>query len=171
MLNEEISCQIEIYVWENHGFLLLSFLGLVPIHHGRKLTKPPYLKTVEWSNWYVFWAEEKVIPGRKLESNYMQAKDEFLSKVFVPSTPSLLKYAITKVRPQYPQYYVICPSPNISYQAHNMTLIISLFLLALAILFSDLLDLYIHTFRCHLELVWHRRLLAILLDFLISSFR
>ncbi|XP_012078354.1 probable 6-phosphogluconolactonase 1 [Jatropha curcas] len=46
-----------------------------------KLTNSPYLKTVEWRKWYVFWAEENVVPKRHPDSIYWQTKEYFLSKV------------------------------------------------------------------------------------------
>ncbi|KAL5992933.1 hypothetical protein ACLOJK_013852 [Asimina triloba] len=47
----------------------------------RKLTKAPYVKTVDWSKWHVFWAEENVVAKKHPDSNYKQAKEGLLSKV------------------------------------------------------------------------------------------
>ncbi|XP_058089662.1 probable 6-phosphogluconolactonase 2 [Magnolia sinica] len=47
----------------------------------RNLTKAPYVKTVDWSKWHVFWAEENVVAKKHPDSNYKQAKEGFLSKV------------------------------------------------------------------------------------------
>ncbi|KAF7809027.1 putative 6-phosphogluconolactonase 2 [Senna tora] len=51
-----------------------------------KLCESPYNKTVEWSKWYVFWADERLVPKNHAHSNYKLAKDAFLSKV--PIVPS-----------------------------------------------------------------------------------
>ncbi|KAK9291570.1 hypothetical protein L1049_019518 [Liquidambar formosana] len=47
----------------------------------RKLTEPPYIDSVEWSKWHVFWVDERVVPKDHPESNYKLAYDSFLSKV------------------------------------------------------------------------------------------
>lgn len=47
----------------------------------RKLLEPPYNKTVDWSKWYVFWADERVVAKTHADSNYKLAKDGLLSKV------------------------------------------------------------------------------------------
>ncbi|KAI5073821.1 hypothetical protein GOP47_0011834, partial [Adiantum capillus-veneris] len=46
-----------------------------------KLCEPPYLKTIDWSKWHVFWADERVVPRNHQDSNYKLAKDGLLSKV------------------------------------------------------------------------------------------
>uniref|UniRef100_A0A803L2E4 Probable 6-phosphogluconolactonase n=1 Tax=Chenopodium quinoa TaxID=63459 RepID=A0A803L2E4_CHEQI len=40
--------------------------------------------SVDWSKWYVFWVDERVVPKDSSESNYKLAYDEFLSKVPIP---------------------------------------------------------------------------------------
>ncbi|KAJ8625527.1 hypothetical protein MRB53_034057 [Persea americana] len=47
----------------------------------RKLAKAPYVKTMDWSKWHVFWAEENVVAKKHPDSNYKQAKEGLLSKV------------------------------------------------------------------------------------------
>ncbi|KAJ6677408.1 6-PHOSPHOGLUCONOLACTONASE [Salix viminalis] len=51
----------------------------------RKLTLPPYVDSVEWSKWHVFWVDERVVPKNHVDSNYKLAFDGFLSKVPIPS--------------------------------------------------------------------------------------
>ncbi|KAL6656369.1 hypothetical protein ACP70R_007195 [Stipagrostis hirtigluma subsp. patula] len=51
----------------------------------RKLTEPPYLESVDWSKWHVFWVDERVVPKDHEDSNYKLALDGFLSKVPVPT--------------------------------------------------------------------------------------
>lgn len=47
----------------------------------RKLCQAPYLKTIDWANWHVFWADERAVSKNHVDSNYKLAKDTFLSKV------------------------------------------------------------------------------------------
>jgi 6-phosphogluconolactonase len=49
-----------------------------------KLTEPPYLESVDWSKWHVFWVDERVVPKDHEDSNYKLAFDGFLSKVPIP---------------------------------------------------------------------------------------
>nr|CAB3454026.1 unnamed protein product [Digitaria exilis] len=51
----------------------------------RKLTEPPYLESVDWSKWHVFWVDERVVPKNHEDSNYKLAFDGFLSKVPIPT--------------------------------------------------------------------------------------
>ncbi|KAJ0026078.1 hypothetical protein Pint_08243 [Pistacia integerrima] len=52
-----------------------------------KLTRPPFLKTVDWSKWHVFWAEENVVPDKRHpDSFYRQAAEAFISKVPIMPT-------------------------------------------------------------------------------------
>lgn len=47
----------------------------------RKLVEPPYLDTVDWSKWLMFWVDERVVPLDHEDSNYLLASRGFLSKV------------------------------------------------------------------------------------------
>ncbi|KAK7309894.1 hypothetical protein RJT34_06993 [Clitoria ternatea] len=58
-----------------------SLIGLLG-----KLCEAPYNKTVDWSKWYIFWADERVVAKNHVDSNYKLAKDGLLSKV--PVVPS-----------------------------------------------------------------------------------
>ncbi|KAF0924375.1 hypothetical protein E2562_010051 [Oryza meyeriana var. granulata] len=51
----------------------------------RKLAEPPYLDSVEWSKWHVFWVDERVVPKDHEDSNYKLALDGLLSKVPIPT--------------------------------------------------------------------------------------
>uniref|UniRef100_A0A7N0TS01 Glucosamine/galactosamine-6-phosphate isomerase domain-containing protein n=1 Tax=Kalanchoe fedtschenkoi TaxID=63787 RepID=A0A7N0TS01_KALFE len=53
-----------------------SLIGLMG-----KLCEAPYDKTVDWSKWYVFWVDERVVAKNHVDSNYKLAKEAFLSKV------------------------------------------------------------------------------------------
>jgi 6-phosphogluconolactonase len=50
----------------------------------RKLVEPPYIDSVEWSKWHMFWVDERVVPKDHEDSNYKLAFDGFLSKVPIP---------------------------------------------------------------------------------------
>uniref|UniRef100_A0A1J3EZZ4 Probable 6-phosphogluconolactonase n=1 Tax=Noccaea caerulescens TaxID=107243 RepID=A0A1J3EZZ4_NOCCA len=49
-----------------------------------KLVKPPYIGSIEWSKWHVFWVDERVCSWEDPDSNYKLAMDGFLSKVPIP---------------------------------------------------------------------------------------
>ncbi|WOK92295.1 putative 6-phosphogluconolactonase 1 [Canna indica] len=57
------------------GGSLISMMG--------KLCEAPYNKTVDWTKWYVFWADERAVAKNHVDSNYKLAKDAFLSKVSI----------------------------------------------------------------------------------------
>ncbi|CAN1314155.1 Probable 6-phosphogluconolactonase 1 [Linum perenne] len=52
-----------------------SLIGLMG-----KLCEAPYSKTVDWSKWYIFWVDERVVSKSHADSNYKLAKDGLLSK-------------------------------------------------------------------------------------------
>lgn len=47
----------------------------------RKLLEPPYIDSIDWSKWHVFWVDERVVPKDHEDSNYKLAFDGFLSQV------------------------------------------------------------------------------------------
>ncbi|KAI3457957.1 hypothetical protein Pfo_014620 [Paulownia fortunei] len=51
----------------------------------RKLVEPPYIDSVDWSKWHVFWVDERVVPKDHPDSNYLLAFNEFLSKIPIPA--------------------------------------------------------------------------------------
>ncbi|KAL8534633.1 hypothetical protein ACS0TY_010600 [Phlomoides rotata] len=51
----------------------------------RKLVEQPYIDSVGWSKWHVFWVDERVVPKDHPDSNYFLAYTEFLSKVPIPA--------------------------------------------------------------------------------------
>ncbi|XP_030455108.2 probable 6-phosphogluconolactonase 2 [Syzygium oleosum] len=86
--SEELSTGLADYVHrvsesalrERSSFSLALSGGDIPERLG-KLASLPYLRTVEWSKWHLFWAEEIVVPKRHPDSFYMQSKHHFISKV------------------------------------------------------------------------------------------
>ena len=41
----------------------------------------PYIDSIEWGKWHVFWVDERVVPKDHVDSNYKLAYDGFLYKV------------------------------------------------------------------------------------------
>ncbi|CAH1449092.1 unnamed protein product [Lactuca virosa] len=52
----------------------------------RKLTEPPYVDSIDWSKWSIFFLDERVVPLNHPDSNYKLAYDGFLSKVPIPES-------------------------------------------------------------------------------------
>ncbi|XP_019189098.1 PREDICTED: probable 6-phosphogluconolactonase 4, chloroplastic [Ipomoea nil] len=50
-----------------------------------KLLEPPYINSVDWSKWHIFWVDERVVPKDHPDSNYLLAYNGFLSKVPIPA--------------------------------------------------------------------------------------
>ncbi|KAM7252817.1 hypothetical protein ACFE04_025435 [Oxalis oulophora] len=92
--SEELCCGLAEYLYEisesaikEFGYFSLVISGGEHILNClSKLSKGPYLKMVDWSKWYVFWAEENVVPKIHPHSLYKQAYDAFISKVSIPSS-------------------------------------------------------------------------------------
>ncbi|KAF3636080.1 putative 6-phosphogluconolactonase 4, chloroplastic [Capsicum annuum] len=51
----------------------------------RKLVERPYIDSIDWSKWHVFWVDERVVPKDHPDSNYLLAYDAFLSKIPIPA--------------------------------------------------------------------------------------
>lgn len=49
----------------------------------RNLCEAPYLESVNWAKWHVFWADERVVKKDHPDSNYKLAWDGLLSKVIL----------------------------------------------------------------------------------------
>ncbi|XP_072957140.1 probable 6-phosphogluconolactonase 2 [Typha angustifolia] len=82
-LAEYIACISEISVRERGSFAIaLSGGSLVDLIG--KLSGTPFLWTVDWSKWHIFFTDERAVAKNHMDSNYKQVKDAFLSKVPVP---------------------------------------------------------------------------------------
>ncbi|OWM75521.1 6-phosphogluconolactonase 3, chloroplastic-like [Punica granatum] len=68
------------FVKEKGAFTVVLSGGYL-INSIRKLIQVPFVSLVDWSKWYVFWVDERVVPKYHKESNYKLAYDGFLSKV------------------------------------------------------------------------------------------
>ncbi|PKU70180.1 probable 6-phosphogluconolactonase 1 [Dendrobium catenatum] len=81
-LAEYIAQLSEVSVRER-GFFTIALTGGSLISLMGKLSEAPYNKTVDWTKWYVFWADERAVAKNHVDSNYKLTKDGFLSKVSV----------------------------------------------------------------------------------------
>ncbi|KAG1360654.1 putative 6-phosphogluconolactonase 4, chloroplastic [Cocos nucifera] len=69
---------------QERGAFTLVISGGSLIKSLRKLVDSPYLESVDWTKWHVFWVDERVVPKDHADSNYKLAYDVFLSKVPIP---------------------------------------------------------------------------------------
>ncbi|KAL2226111.1 UNVERIFIED_CONTAM: putative 6-phosphogluconolactonase 2 [Sesamum indicum] len=63
------------------GDLLLSLNNFELLAVSRKLCEAPYIKTIDWAKWHIFWADERVVAKSHADSNYKLAKDGLFAKV------------------------------------------------------------------------------------------
>ncbi|KAK1437481.1 hypothetical protein QVD17_03272 [Tagetes erecta] len=52
----------------------------------RKLLEAPYVSSIDWAKWLIFFLDERVVPLDHPDSNYKLAYDGFLSKVPIPKS-------------------------------------------------------------------------------------
>ncbi|GFY84036.1 NagB/RpiA/CoA transferase-like superfamily protein [Actinidia rufa] len=69
--------------------------GKIILVNYRKLVESPYIDSVEWSKWHVFWVDERVVPKDHEDSNYKLAYDCFLSRGLL-----VLSLAVTNLIPR-----------------------------------------------------------------------
>ncbi|KAI3808757.1 hypothetical protein L1987_24718 [Smallanthus sonchifolius] len=74
----------EKFAKQNGSFTVVLSGGSL-IKSLRKLVEAPYVDSIDWSKWHVFWVDERVVPKNHPDSNYLLAYDGFLSKVPIPS--------------------------------------------------------------------------------------
>ncbi|KAI4338016.1 hypothetical protein L6164_016371 [Bauhinia variegata] len=65
------------------GIFTVVLSGGSMIDYMRKLVEPPYVDSIDWSKWHIFWVDERVVPKDHEDSNYKLAYDGFLSKVAI----------------------------------------------------------------------------------------
>ncbi|THU46041.1 hypothetical protein C4D60_Mb09t00790 [Musa balbisiana] len=89
--DEELSVSLAKYTAElsekfvqERGVFTVVLSGGSLVKSLRKLTESPYLESVDWAKWHVFWVDERVVPKDHEDSNYKLAFDSFLSKVPIP---------------------------------------------------------------------------------------
>ncbi|KAJ8769745.1 hypothetical protein K2173_005951 [Erythroxylum novogranatense] len=66
---------------KERGLFSIVLSGGTLIQSLRKLVEPPYISSIEWSKWHVFWVDERVVREHHVDSNYRVAFDAFLSRV------------------------------------------------------------------------------------------
>ncbi|KAK9144421.1 hypothetical protein Sjap_004324 [Stephania japonica] len=66
------------------GTFSVVFSGGSLFNSLKKLVEPPYVDSVDWAKWHVFWLDERVVLKDHADSNYKLAYDNFLSKVPIP---------------------------------------------------------------------------------------
>lgn len=66
---------------QQRGDFTVCLSGGSLINYLWKLLEPPYVDSIEWGKWHVFWVDERVVPKDNEDSNYKLAFDGFLSKV------------------------------------------------------------------------------------------
>ncbi|KAK1302051.1 putative 6-phosphogluconolactonase 1 [Acorus calamus] len=80
-LAEYVAGLSEAFVKERGSFSIVLSSGISSTLFGA-LTKAAYVRTLDWSKWYIFWAEEVVFKDKHNPNTYYkQAKQSFLSKV------------------------------------------------------------------------------------------
>ncbi|GAU35175.1 hypothetical protein TSUD_218090 [Trifolium subterraneum] len=62
------------------GAFTVCLSGGSLINYLQKLLDPPYVDSIEWAKWHVFWVDERVVPKDNPDSNYKLAFDGCLSK-------------------------------------------------------------------------------------------
>lgn len=76
----------EAAVKERGAFAVALSGGVSVIDALGKLTEAPYIKTVDWAKWHMFWVDECVVAKNHPDSNYKLVKEGLLCKV--PIIPS-----------------------------------------------------------------------------------
>lgn len=88
---EELAVSLAKYVADlsnkftrERGAFTVCLSGGSLINYLQKLLEDPYVDSIEWAKWHVFWVDERVVPKTHDDSNYKLAFDGFLSKVPIP---------------------------------------------------------------------------------------
>ena len=60
--------------------------GSTPRRLYERLAEQPYADRISWSDWHVFWGDERCVPSGDADSNYRMARDAMLDRV--PISPA-----------------------------------------------------------------------------------
>ncbi|EYU19678.1 hypothetical protein ABFS82_06G098100 [Erythranthe guttata] len=82
----EYAADLATKISREKGSFTVVFSGGSLVKSLRKLVEKPYIDSVDWSKWHVFWVDERVVPKDHPDSNYLLAYNEFLSKVPIPAS-------------------------------------------------------------------------------------
>lgn len=69
----------------SHGTFTIALSGGSLVKALGTLGKPPFLDSIDWAKWHVFWSDERKVPLDHPDSNYKAAREEVLSKVPIPA--------------------------------------------------------------------------------------
>ena len=58
--------------------------GSTPRGFHQKLAQPPYNKAIDWPKIHLFWVDDRCVPSNSPDSNYGNAKIDFIDKVAIP---------------------------------------------------------------------------------------
>ncbi|KAL8137605.1 hypothetical protein V2J09_003606 [Rumex salicifolius] len=90
---DDLSADLVEYISElseasvnEHGAFAIAISGGSLIGFLGKLSEAPYIKTIDWPRWHIYWTDERVVAKTHVDSNYRLAKEGLLSKV--PIIPS-----------------------------------------------------------------------------------
>lgn len=88
---EELSDSLAVYIEElsrdaisKRGSFTVALSGGSLVNLLKPILKHPVKDAIEWENWHVLWADERVVSLESDDSNYKLAWEEFLSKVPIP---------------------------------------------------------------------------------------
>ncbi|KAK1437476.1 hypothetical protein QVD17_03267 [Tagetes erecta] len=70
----------------DHGSFSVVLSGGTLFQTTRKLLEPPYLSSIDWAKWLIFFLDERVVPLDHPDSNYKLAYEGLLSKVPIPKS-------------------------------------------------------------------------------------
>ncbi|XP_071729527.1 probable 6-phosphogluconolactonase 4, chloroplastic [Rutidosis leptorrhynchoides] len=90
---EQVAIALAIYIFHlsakfisEKGSFSVVLSGGSLIDTLRKLTEPPYVNSIEWSKWSIYFIDERVVPHNHPDSNYKLSYDGFFSKVPIPES-------------------------------------------------------------------------------------
>ena len=80
-----VSNLAEDSVRERRRFTVALSGGSTPRKLYEVLASSPYRERIEWSDWQVFWGDERCVPPDHPDSNYLMAKETLLDQVPIPT--------------------------------------------------------------------------------------